>query len=57
MHHNWFKAFYQTFEIDIKLPLNCTGFLESIIYILVAIEQSDEMMNKKLKKGVKKGVK
>ena len=26
-------AFYQTFEIDIKLHLNCTGFLESIIYI------------------------
>ena len=29
----WFKVFDQTFEIDIKLPLNCTGFLESIIYV------------------------
>ena len=34
MHHKWFKAFYQTFEIYIKLPFNFTGFLESIIYTI-----------------------
>ena len=28
------KNVYQTFEINIKLPLNCTGFLESILYTL-----------------------
>ena len=36
MHHKWFKAFYQTFEIDIKLPLNCTGFLESFMGVCVS---------------------
>ena len=32
MHKNWFWALNPTFEIYKKFPLNCTRFLESIIY-------------------------